>query len=544
MNMSKTTISVKLKIIDLSSEKKEFLDNYFNEYAKATTFCQLRIRRLLRNTHWLGKKEKSSKKWIFESGICDLCGENKELVNEDRNSGEPAKICKRCYNGRYGNQMIRKLFVSTKKREVQENMDIRRVAKLNNTHYHRIPEEAFDMIKAADTAEKRRKKNVEYDKKRQMEFIEMFNDEKKRAARPKKPNERETRYVHISKLESPSKGYTLNGIKRKIDGMGKKIERAEKGLSRKKIFGYQGNRIKLDSNWVRFDLAESEITIPSLFKEMKLRITGPTNVHSKSGQIYFAEWFERINKQPNNYCYLIRKTSSNGKYEYYLQYTYEAEVEANKEYAGCLGVDIGCSKLAAAVYYDSKNKKAQKPIEIFTNPIKKIKMRREKLIKLLSRVKVRHRRRKLMQLSKTEPIIDYTCHKTARKIVEMANTAKAFISMENLETGIKQKQQARETKKQKFYRNMFLFRKLSKLIEYKALLKGIKIVYVKPDYTSQTCSSCGADKEKTERPSQAIFRCLNPTCRYYQRDINADFNAAVNIAKKALNNTEVVTTLL
>lgn len=66
---------------------------------------------------------------------------------------------------------------------------------------------------------------------------------------------------------------------------------------------------------------------------------------------------------------------------------------------------------------------------------------------------------------------------------------------------------------------------LQNMIEYKAKREGIKVRYVDPAYTSQTCSKCGhVDKEN--RPTQAKFKCVN--CGL---ELNADHNASINIAR-------------
>lgn len=66
---------------------------------------------------------------------------------------------------------------------------------------------------------------------------------------------------------------------------------------------------------------------------------------------------------------------------------------------------------------------------------------------------------------------------------------------------------------------------LQNMIEYKAEREGIKVRYVDPAYTSQTCSKCGyVDKEN--RLTQTKFKCIN--CGL---ELNADHNASINIAK-------------
>ena len=80
----------------------------------------------------------------------------------------------------------------------------------------------------------------------------------------------------------------------------------------------------------------------------------------------------------------------------------------------------------------------------------------------------------------------------------------------------------------KFVLRYWSYSELQTLIEYKAKMEGITVKYVNPAYTSQTCSCCG---ERGERNEQAVFRCLNPVCPEYMKEINADYNAARNIAK-------------
>ena len=71
------------------------------------------------------------------------------------------------------------------------------------------------------------------------------------------------------------------------------------------------------------------------------------------------------------------------------------------------------------------------------------------------------------------------------------------------------------------------FEKLYKLmIEYKAERVGIKVKYVDPAFTSQTCSKCGYVDEEN-RITQDKFECQK--CGF---TLNADHNAAINIARK------------
>jgi len=69
--------------------------------------------------------------------------------------------------------------------------------------------------------------------------------------------------------------------------------------------------------------------------------------------------------------------------------------------------------------------------------------------------------------------------------------------------------------------NMPYYR-LTKMIEYKAMLVGIPVITTSEAYTSRTCHICGCEGK---RKTQGLFIC--PHCGEY----NADLNGAINIAK-------------
>ena len=70
---------------------------------------------------------------------------------------------------------------------------------------------------------------------------------------------------------------------------------------------------------------------------------------------------------------------------------------------------------------------------------------------------------------------------------------------------------------------------LQQKIEYKAEEKGIAVIYVNPQYTSQRCSKCGYIDSKN-RPEQKRFHCLK--CGY---EVNADFNASQNLSIRGID---------
>lgn len=110
-----------------------------------------------------------------------------------------------------------------------------------------------------------------------------------------------------------------------------------------------------------------------------------------------------------------------------------------------------------------------------------------------------------------------TNHKYSQFVVEIALKHQCgIIQMEDLTRINGRKDDA-------FLKNWSYY-DLQKKIEYKAAEHGIEVRYIKPEYTSQRCSSCGYINEEN-RVDQKTFKCLK--CGF---EANADYNAAKNIA--------------
>lgn len=116
-------------------------------------------------------------------------------------------------------------------------------------------------------------------------------------------------------------------------------------------------------------------------------------------------------------------------------------------------------------------------------------------------------------------------HRISREIVNLAIRWKVeSIQMENLKGFGKNSEGEVETKHKRLLGRWSYF-ELQKNIEYKAQMAGIKVVYVNPAYTSQTCHVCGKKGDRTERDT---FICLNTECSCYGKPQDADMNAAIN----------------
>ena len=120
-------------------------------------------------------------------------------------------------------------------------------------------------------------------------------------------------------------------------------------------------------------------------------------------------------------------------------------------------------------------------------------------------------------------------HMVSKRVVDFALKHNAkYINIENL----------RGYDTSKFILRNWSYYQLQQYITYKANIHGIEVRYINPCYTSQVCSFCG-HWEEGQRKDQPTFVCGNENCNGKKADskrefINADFNAARNIAKSTL----------
>ena len=89
-------------------------------------------------------------------------------------------------------------------------------------------------------------------------------------------------------------------------------------------------------------------------------------------------------------------------------------------------------------------------------------------------------------------------------------------------------------KQQRQRHNQWPFYQLRQFLKYKSQMAGLPYTEVNPAYTSQICSQCGHSSSKN-RKTQSDFTCIS--CGL---SINADLNAAINIAARASINEPIV----
>ncbi|HID90362.1 TPA: transposase [Candidatus Bathyarchaeota archaeon] len=132
---------------------------------------------------------------------------------------------------------------------------------------------------------------------------------------------------------------------------------------------------------------------------------------------------------------------------------------------------------------------------------------------------------KLKRLSGRERrYVNTVPHQVSRAFVNSLREGDIVV-MERL-TGIRRNARHRRSQNGDFH--SWAFRKPQSLIEYKALEKGIPVVYIKPRNTSITCPRCGRI-DKANRRSQSLFRCVE--CGLQN---NADYVAPLSLSRVEL----------
>lgn len=188
-----------------------------------------------------------------------------------------------------------------------------------------------------------------------------------------------------------------------------------------------------------------------------------------------------------------------------------------------LGIDLG---MAVPVYMSLSDipyiRKSLGSYAEFAKQKAQFKDRRKRLYKQLDGTKGgRGRKDKLKAMDsfkeKERNFAKNYNHFLSKKIIEFALRNKCeYIHLEKIES---------KTLDNRVL-GLWTYYDLQQKINYKAERVGLKIRYINPAYTSQTCNKCGKIN-KENRISQAKFKCINPECEY---EVNADYNASRNIA--------------
>ena len=198
---------------------------------------------------------------------------------------------------------------------------------------------------------------------------------------------------------------------------------------------------------------------------------------------------------------------------WFVHITVEKEVEIKRKYDNVIAIDLGIRRIATIVSTaDIKPKFYGKELRRVRGYYFYLRKRLGKLKKFKAIKKIGRKERR---------IVDDLLHKISREIVNRAKEENAVIVLGDLK-GIRNQNKGR-----KFNRklNSFPYYRLSKFIEYKAAWEGIMVIKVNEANTSKLCSCCDSQGLR----HNGRFVC--PKCGI---ELNADYNGAMNILKRAL----------
>ena len=150
----------------------------------------------------------------------------------------------------------------------------------------------------------------------------------------------------------------------------------------------------------------------------------------------------------------------------------------------------------------------------------------------LQSVDTKSAKRRLKQLSGQQQRFQKDInHCISKQLVEIAQDTERGIAFEQLK-GIRKRVTVRREQRSRHHN--WSFSQLQQFVVYKANRVGVPVQFVAPRYTSQTCSVCGHCSKKN-RPTRDTFLCSN--CGHVAP---ADWNAAINVASRALVNVPMV----
>jgi IS605 OrfB family transposase len=233
-----------------------------------------------------------------------------------------------------------------------------------------------------------------------------------------------------------------------------------------------------------------------------------------------TERFEKLQQYIDSGCKLGKASLFYKQGKWYFAVTIKIAAKKTSN-SNLMGIDIGLRQLAVASVKNHQGKEINRQFHSGKQAG-------------FIRKKYRMLRRKLGQSKKVKAIKNINDkeqrwmtdlnHKISRQLINLAVQEQVgTIIMENLEN-------IRNTAKSlnSADRNIhsWTFYQLQQFIEYKAELAGIKVEYINPKYTSQSCSKCAKVKKSNRKANLYSCECGN--------HIHADLNAGRNIANKYL----------
>jgi len=244
---------------------------------------------------------------------------------------------------------------------------------------------------------------------------------------------------------------------------------------------------------------QKEIKVPILKKPVS--IWNNQNYSIKFGYIAFPVWLNgkstRIMVKTETTSYqlnlltdkpgTLRITEKSGKFM--------AQIAVNAVPLVCIGTDTMGIDLGLKIPAVAVTEKGKTTFCGNGRQNKYMKRKNRSLRKKLGKLKKQSAIKKLN--NKEQRWMQDQDHKVSRQLVNFSKANNvSTIRLEKL-SGIRQT--ARTSRKNEKNLHTWSFYRLAQFIEYKATLEGIKVEYVDPRYTSQTCPACGTRNKANDR---------------------------------------------
>ena len=235
----------------------------------------------------------------------------------------------------------------------------------------------------------------------------------------------------------------------------------------------------------------------------------------------FGAYAEGMLQRKRGQADLLSRASTN---TFFLAITVDAPEPTPTDTNDFLGVDLGIMQLATTSDGEFLNSSSG-PKHSHVNQVRARYSRfRQKLQKKGTKSAKRLLRKRSGREKRFAKDVN---HCLSKAIVSTAKGTQRGIALEDLQ-GIRERAGKTVQKRHRRVLHNWSFFQLRAFIAYKAALAGVRVAYVNPAYTSQTCSAC-RQCEKANRTSQSTFLCRS--CGF---SAHADVNAAVNIRQSAI----------
>lgn len=210
---------------------------------------------------------------------------------------------------------------------------------------------------------------------------------------------------------------------------------------------------------------------------------------------------------------------------YYLNIQLESTPPDIEETSKVLGCDLGRTDI---VVTSEENKFSGKEITKTRNHYANLRANIQQKAAKGTRSSRRRCRALLKRLSgKERRFQELVNHTISHRLVTRAKANNQAIVLEDL-TGIRERtNQLKRTKKERRLSNSWAFYQLRQFLTYKAIKYGVKLVFVDPRYSSQTCHNCNHVHSVRGESYRNGKRFVCGHCGW---NGDADYNGAKNIA--------------